>query len=848
MKPKDYQTRSLETVRAWLDGLSEMRAKAAKLLEVDADLAASFHFPEAAWKRVSEKAYRKRLTGNGDPLPSACIKIPTGGGKTYLATRIIDLANTVYLRRQSGLVLWIVPSTQIYNQTLNALRDRSHPYRQQLDIASANRTLILDKSRKFRPEDVTESLCVLLLMLPSANRETKETLRMFRDSAGFERFFPRDGDHQAHAELLKMVPNLDTFGDSGGGLWKRQIKTSLGNTLRLLRPIVILDEGHKGYSKNALATIEGFNPSLLFELSATPPDQANVLVNVPGRELEKEGMIKLDLHLMNRGEADWKGTLLAAVKQRELLEAEAVKQEGENGLYIRPICLIQVERTGKDQRKPGFVHAEDARDYLLKMDGIRPENIAIKSSQKDELKEIDDTGGLMARNCEIRYIITKQALQEGWDCPFAYVLAVLTNPGSKTALTQLVGRVLRQPYAVKTHNHWLDESYVFCFQRRGKDLLEEVRSGFGMEGLGDLAARVVMEHGDGKKNGVETRVTSRESLRKKASSFILPAFMIDDPVDGWRPVHYEADLLSRVPWKDVDVSPLFDLTLSAVGDQDISMRVGLDRGILTEEPDWKAERMDASGRLDVTFAASHVLDVMPNPWRGAEAARKVFDAMAKRYDRQTLTDNYVLILEKLHQQLEAERDRLAEDTFRRLLEDGTMRFVVVGDHFGFNRLPESEPWKTGDRRATREDAGQFMLSLFEQMPEGDFNTYETKVATFLDKQEQLLYFWHRNASKRGYHVQGWKRNRIYADFIAAGKPDPSAGRGFDRLFVLETKGLHLRNADTAYKQNVFELCNERAHGESWAEFAPAMKNTRVRFEVVFEDEWQEKLNLLLTES
>ncbi len=846
MKPKDYQIRTLETVRAWLDALSEMRGKAAKLAEVDADLAANFHFPEAAWKRVGEGPYRERFTGNGDPLPSACIKIPTGGGKTYLATRVIDLANTIYLRCQSGLVLWIVPSTQIYNQTLAALRDRAHPYRQQLDIASANRTLILEKSRKFRPDDVAENLCVLLLMLPSANRETKETLRMFRDSGGYERFFPRDGDHQAHAELLKRVPNLDTFGEEAGGLWKRQIKTSLGNTLRLLRPLVILDEGHKGYSKNALATIEGFNPSLLFEFTATPPEQANVLVNVPGRELEKEGMIKLDLHLMNRGEADWKGTLLAAVKHREMLEEQAAAHEAESGMHIRPICLIQVERTGKDQRKAGVIHADDARDYLLKMDGIRPEHIAIKSSQKDELKEIDDTGGLLARNCGIRYIITKQALQEGWDCSFAYVLAVLTNPGSRTALTQLVGRVLRQPYALKTHNRWLDESYVFCFQRRGRDLLDEVRGGFGVEGLGDLSARIVMGSSEGKKNGPEIQVSSRESLRKKASSFILPAFMIDDPVDGWRPVHYEADLLSRVPWKDVDVSPLFDLPLSSVGDQDVSMRIGLDAGILTEDDEWKAERMDASGRLDVTFAASHVLDVMPNPWRGAEAARKVFDALGANHDMRTLTDNYVFILEKLHQQLETERDRLAEATFRELLEKGTMRFVVVGDHFDFAQLPETEPWKTGDRRATREDAGQFLLSLFDQMPEGDFNDYEIQVATFLDKQEQLLYFWHRNASKRGYHVQGWKRNRIYADFIAAGKPAPDAEKGFDRLFVLETKGLHLRNADTAYKRNVFALCNEHAHGENWADFAPAMKNTRVRFDVVFEDEWQEKLNLLLS--
>jgi type III restriction enzyme len=845
MKPKEYQSKSLETVRAWLDALAEMRDKAGKLQEVDPEIAASFHFPEAAWKKVRSTAYQKRHTGNGDPMPAACIKIPTGGGKTYLATRFIDLANTVYLRRQHGLVLWIVPSTQIYNQTLAALRDRAHPYRQQLDIASANRTLILEKTKRFRPDDVAGNLCVLLLMLPAANRETKETLRMFRDSGGFERFFPADGDHPAHQNLLAKVPNLDVFGEGAGGLWKKQIKTSLGNTLRLLRPIVILDEGHKGYSKNARATIEGFNPSILFELSATPPAEANVLVNVPGRDLEKEGMIKLDLHLMNKGESDWKGTVYAAVTQRNLLEEAAQLSEAESGRHIRPICLVQVERTGKDQRKAGFVHSEDAKAYLLTIPGILPEHIAIKSSAKDELKEIDDTGGLMTRDCPVRYIITKQALQEGWDCPFAYVLAILTNPGSKTALTQLVGRILRQPYATKTHMTLLDESYVFCFQRKGKDLVTEIRKGFQLEGLGDLAARIVQDGPDKSKSGEVTEVSSRESMRKKASGFILPAFMINDPVDGWRPVHYEADLLSRVPWKDVDVSPLLDLPLSESGDRNVAMTFGLEHGIMTEDPEWKSMRMEESGKPDISFAASHILDVMPNPWRGAELAEKVFSALLTKNDPRVVTDNYVFILEKLRQQVGEEKDRLAEATFRQLLADGTMRFIVIADHFDFTPLPEKETWKSGDRRATREDAGQFMLSLFEQMPESDFNSLETKVATFLDTQQQLLYFWHRNASRSGYHVQGWKRNRIYADFIAAGKPAANAEKPFDRLFVLETKGLHLKNDDTRYKQHVFDLCNDRAKDASWAEFAPAMQNTRVRFDVVFEDEWKEKLNALL---
>ena len=60
---------------------------------------------------------------------------------------------------------------------------------------------------------------------------------MFRDSGGFDRFFPSDGDFKAHRELLAEVPNLDTFAEAHS-LLGPQIKTSLGNTLRLLRPLI----------------------------------------------------------------------------------------------------------------------------------------------------------------------------------------------------------------------------------------------------------------------------------------------------------------------------------------------------------------------------------------------------------------------------------------------------------------------------------------------------------------------------------------------------------------------------------------------------------------------------------
>ena len=836
---KDFQKRTLEAVQNYLERLGEWRGKAAPLLELDPD----YDWVERAWRQAAPgRLYVPRRDQLGRPLPSFCLKIPTGGGKTLLAIKAIDLANIHYRRQQTGLVLWIVPSTQIYNQTLGALKDRDHPYRQQLDLASAGRTLVLEKNSRFSPADVRENLCVLMLMLPSANRVTKETLRMFRDSGGFERFFPRDDDVAGQRQLMKDVPNLDAF-ESGTGLWERHAKTSLGNTLRLLEPLIVLDEGHKAYSVGAKATLEGFNPCLIVELSATPPKNANVLVEVSGRDLLAEEMIKLDLHIRNSASVDWKHTLLASMAHRDGLEEEARVYEAANGHYIRPICLIQVERTGRDQRRTGWIHADDVREYLLRTPGIRPEHIAVKTSQRDELKDVDEVGGLMSRNCPIRYIITKQALQEGWDCAFAYVLTLLTNPGSRSALTQLVGRILRQPATRKTHVRSLDESYVFCFQRRGSDLLEEVRKGFGMEGLHGLEGRIELD-ADVSEPPDLIRHEQREPFQRAARDLVLPAFMIEDRGE-WRLVYYEADILSRVPWDEVDVSPLYDLSLGLGERREMQLRAGLDHAPLLGEPDAIERPPAARGDVDFYFAANHLLDVMPNPWRGHELARRVFGKLLEKHPRKQVMENAVFVLEELRKRLQAERDRLAERVFGDLLDAGVMRFMVVTDDLSFHRLPAAIEAPRA-RQANREDGAAYQRSLFDWTAEDDLNGLENKVATYLDRQERL-FFWYRNRARKDYYVQGWQRGRIYADFIVTLRPDEGdSSDAFHQVYVLETKGLHLkRAADTQYKRSVFDLCSEHAQRTDWAAFVPAMRNKVMRFKVVDEDEWEQQLNRVL---
>jgi len=156
--------------------------------------------------------------------------------------------------------------------------------------------------------------------------------------------------------------------------------------------------------------------------------------------------------------------MLASKVKRDATGGGGEEIRSEPGQLHPPICLVQVERTGKDQRGSGLIHAEDVREFLIRDCGIAPDEVAVKSSDKDDIEGLN----LFARNCPVRYIITKQALQEGWDCAFAYVLTILTNPASKNNLTQLIGRILRQPGARKTKIKETGRELCVLFPAKGQ--------------------------------------------------------------------------------------------------------------------------------------------------------------------------------------------------------------------------------------------------------------------------------------------------------------------------------------------------------------------------------------------
>lgn len=833
MELREYQKAVTLKLSDYLTALVEQKDRYERVKEADAELANDIHFPAKAWKSIGLENYRKSFTGLGEPVPNLYFKVPTGGGKTLLACHSIDLINKVYLNKQNGMVLWIVPTTQIYKQTLLALRDRHHPYRQVLDVSSGGKTLILEKLDRFTPDDVLSNLCVMLLMLPSAARVSKETLKVFKDNTGYTEFFPAEDAYKLQEELLKQTPNIDTFGEEGY-MWGSLPKTSLGNVLKLLRPITIIDEGHKAYTETARKTIANFNPSFLLELSATPPESANKLIEITGKELNDEQMIKLDLHLVNKTTVGWKETIADAKNHLDNLQNMAAEYEQNTNNYIRPIMLIQVERTGKDQRDSGLIHSEDVKEYLMKQGGAPEDQIAIKSSEKDDIEGID----LLSKDCPIRFIITKQALQEGWDCPFAYVLCSLTKSQSETAMTQLIGRVLRQPYAQKTGITELDECYVYSFQHDTTKLVSGIKQNLEGEGLGDLVGRISVDTDDDSNPDFleERTIAYREELKKYAKKIFLPFFAMNDG-HSWREVRYSTDILSRIEWSKVDLVSLANLSLENRITDDIAVSVTIDAD---GKPQSKKEgERNYSSEIDLEYIARQVIDLVPNPWIAYETANKAVASLLARYDVEVVASNLVFIIESLRKLLFTERNRLAETVFKDLLKQGGMKFYLLSD----------KPLKSTDTVRSRQKLRNYHdedlhRSLFDYVPREDINGLEEAVALYLDDQSQLLW-WYRNMSKQDYRIQGWRPNKIYPDFLAAHKGTTD----YDKVYVLESKGDQLvGNDDTEYKRSVFDLCNELTTEKSWQELDLGQVESTFQYEILDQSSWKDKLNSILAKS
>lgn len=878
MELKDYQNGVLDKLDYYLKKLADTKEEAEDFVafqKMKGKEARLTDYAKDTWEALVQERridllkdksgnlvpapYVTRFDGLERPIPNVCLKVPTGGGKTLLGVAAVERLQTDLFTQQTGMVLWVVPSDAIYKQTWKQLANREHPYRQMLERASGGRVKMLEKNDAFTKRDTDENLCVMLLMLQSSARQSKETLRMFRDSGRFTTFFPIEDDTTANEALLSSIRNLDCNDLSDYG-WQEgiapdsvSVKQSLGNALRIVRPIIIVDEGHKAYSETARDTLCGFNPKFILELSATPnangKHHSNVLVNVSGQALKDEQMIKLPINLINEDKSEWKHTLSLAHAKLAELEQDAGQLQNETGRYIRPIMLIRVERTGKDQRDSAFVHAEDAREYLMDKLGVNENEIRLKTSDKDELGDDD----LLSEMCPVKYIITKDALREGWDCPFAYVLTVLSKMTAKTAITQMIGRVLRQPHARLTQKPSLDECYVYTFDQDVMEAVAGVKQGLEEEGMGDVANQVKASEANKPAAVVSKETLLRRERFRNLPKIFLPRVLHRDAgyKDGYRLFDYERDVLGDLDWESLSylnaenfqlVDDKLQRTIARI---DYKMSKDNQGELDLADPVHQSVEFDPSAGLDISFMVRQLTDVIPNPWQAMRVLKQTLDILrGNGVSEEALFTNRLELLKEMKRDIKQQVAQLSEQIFRSKLDKGDISLrLLASDHEKLNwELAQTLEVNVSnhDQVLRRKDGSELEKSLFEKVYQNGLNNLERDTAWYLDKQESV-YWWHRIAvNQREYSLQGWKKQKVYPDLLVCVE-QPSSGNY--RFSVLETKGEHLKgNDDTEYKRRLFELLTQHVKtavdaGELTLEAASG----GMSFRMLMEDSWSQEV-------
>ena len=575
-----------------------------------------------------------------------------------------------------------------------------------------------------------------------------------------------------------------------------------------------------------------------------------MICRVTGEELLKEDMIKLPLNIAASGVGNWKELLTRARDKRLALaqKARALLADGADRRLIRPMVLVQVERTGKDQRDQDHIHSEDVREYLIERLDVRRQAIAVKTSATDELVEHTD---LLDEGCPVEWIITKAALQEGWDCPFAYILVSLSKTGSGLSMTQLVGRILRQPFQERTPQAELNESYVYCRHLKSSEIAAQVKAALEKEGYeGDLQGAVVDESeraGRERKRTISIRQEFLDLYRRPFEGEIfLPHFCVKEDRDYAR-LDYYAHLLSQVNVDRFEYDridwPLAE-KLAEAKDRFYRITLGSD---IERQYETEADLVETDAEVLAWLAAGLRFDYL-----GFKQLRRIMDRVYERLCAAELQLRGRLGLVKFAVRDHVERwvqeqlDHQTERAFATLFDSGRLVFYLECKACRFKIPPSLDIRAT--KRLVHDDGEQIAKSLFDYVEHESQNEYERRVALCLDRDANVLW-WYRNlVGTENFVVQGYRRNKIYADFVVQHGRN---GIPAHHVLVPESKGKHLeRSPDTTYKRKVADYFEKVGKKVTWQQLGEGFADHMFRFQILDEAQpqgrdWSDELQAIL---
>jgi|SRR3989344_4752128 len=744
MELKNYQQTAIDVLRDYLEKIDVLKGD-----------------HETAFLSVRNKTSEEGVKyHNTFDVPFVCMKMPTGGGKTLVACHSIINILTYCLKEKldKGIIMWFVPSDEIKSQTLRKLRDKKDMHRRVLDDALDNNVKIYsnEEALRIRKYEVEDNLCIIVASLDAFRKDEK--LR------GKYKVYQENGELIPFFKDIKEDSNLEK--DESG------VINSLANVINLYNPLIVIDEGHRTKTKISIDFLKNLNPSFIIEFTATPREGSNILVNTSSLLLKKEQMVKIPLVLESKRE--WQQVIDDGVVQRNLLESICKKEKEP----IRPIALLQAEA----DRDEDCITVDKIKEYLIKEKKIPEEEIAIKTSQTNELFEQD----LFSKKCKIRYIITINALAEGWDCSFAYVLVSVANLGSKIAVEQIIGRIIRMPYAEKRKNENLNKSYIFASAKNFQEATDQIIKGLEDNGYSKNDVISLAEKDKGSPYEVKKQI--KDELAIPTFAFENEKLSFGEHLLG------EKFELSKQNFKFDFILPLSE---DKIGEIDI-----------TEKGEWWSGR---TKQLTLSFAPkeqntdeNHLILWLDKKLRFKELERKdkleylkkviEYQIKDKKYNLRQLSLNRYPLVDKIDTQITEIMEDYAKKNFDNFLKEGKIKLNV------FNTFPDSI-------ELTSEINQHYNKSYYEKIEK--LNKEEK---AFIDKLDleglENIKFWVRCREKQSdsFAFGGWENRNFYPDFAAVTKKGD--------ILVFEWKGEDRKdNPDTHYKKSIGELWQKLGKGK-----------------------------------
>ena len=324
------------------------------------------------------------------------------------------------------------------------------------------------------------------------------------------------------------------------------------------------------------------------------------------------------------------------------------------------------------------------------------------------------------------YIITKEALKEGWDCPFAYILAILTNAKSETALTQFIGRVLRQPDTVATPVGALNESYVFCMGANVDSAVQAIKKGLESEGNGRMSQTILLpitttEIPTANRDRLWTAIVisktpyscQRSMFRKKAAcepSIIIVTFwqILSGRIITLMGQSTCKTAASFYQKADVDVKTGDQLSL------DIMER--------------KTEYTETPRQFDKNLMVRQLMEKIPNPF---QAARIIDQALRHCHiTDETAANHSVFIVEEIKRHCLQWVLKKSEFIFKLKIKEGKLFLKLIASPQGFN-------WHMPDKIDVFAEANEATItldkSIFQPQYKSAFNDFEYNVASYINR-------------------------------------------------------------------------------------------------------------------